>query len=174
MHHSLDESLQILTRTPKVLESQILGLSDKWTFVNEGLNTWSVFDIIGHFVYIEKANWITRAEIILFDSEKLFKMLDPLGHIEECRNKNIDDLLNEFKVLRTASIEKLKGFKLLESDFSRTANHPALGTVTLSQLLATWVVHDLSHLAQISRVMSKQYKDAVGPFSEFLRLLKYE
>jgi hypothetical protein len=173
MKFTLTKSLAILERTPDVLQSLMTGLSNEWTSVNEGPETWSVHDIIGHFVYIEKANWMTRAQIILFDSSKQFPLLNPLGHLEECKNKNIDELLIEFKILRQTSVKDLQSFSLNESDFAKTADHPALGTVSLSQLLSAWVVHDLSHLAQISRVMSKQYKDAVGPFSEYLRLLKY-
>ena len=172
MNFSITRSLDILERTPEVLRAQVSGLPDEWTLVNEGPGSWTVFDIAGHFVYIEKANWIPRAEIILYDSQKVIETLDPSGHLTECREKNLEELLITFKMLREVSIKKLKGFQLTESDFTKTAQHPALGTVNLSQLLATWVVHDLSHLAQISRVIAKQYRDAVGPFSEYLRIIQ--
>lgn len=173
MNFSLTKSLEILERTPDVLYLMLHNISEDWTSNNEGEETWSVFDVIGHLIHGDKTDWLVRAEIILSDrSDKMFEPFDRFAQFETSKHKNFNQLLIELKETRKASIEKLRNLQLTDADLMKTGIHPTFGEVTLSQLLATWVVHDLDHVAQISRVMSKQYKDAVGPWINFLRVLK--
>ena len=173
MTFSLDRTVEILERTPTTLQCLIAGLNSDWTSANEGPDTWSVFDIIGHLIHGEKTDWIPRAEQILSDNDdKLFTPFDRFAQFENSRNRDLASLLSEFAELRQANIEKLKSFNLTDTDLQKTGIHPSFGSVTLEQLLATWAVHDLNHLSQIARVMAKQYKDAVGPWIEFLGILR--
>ena len=173
MTFSLDRTIEILERTPAALQCLIAGLNSDWTSSNEGPDTWSVFDIIGHLIHGEKTDWIPRAELILSTKDdKLFTPFDRFAQFENSRNRDLASLLSEFAELRQANIEKLKNFNLTDTDLLKTGIHPSFGPVTLKQLLATWAVHDLNHLSQIARVMAKQYKDAVGPWTEFLGILK--
>ncbi len=172
MEFSITKSLEILERTPVVLTHLLSGLSDDWILSTEGAETWSAFDVVGHFIHGEKTDWLPRAEIILSDRpDKTFTPFDRFAQFQESQGKTLDDLLTEFHNLRKTNIEKLKSFQITKEDLSKTGQHPALGTVSLRELLATWVVHDLNHIAQIARVMAKQYKDEVGAFSEYLRIL---
>lgn len=173
MTFSLDRTVEILERTPTTLQCLITGLNSDWTSANEGPDTWSVFDIIGHLIHGEKTDWIPRAELMLSDKDdKLFTPFDRFAQFENSRNRDLASLLTEFAELRQANIEKLKNFNLTDTDLQKTGIHPSFGSVTLQQLLATWAVHDLNHLSQIARVMAKQYKDAVGPWIEFLGILR--
>jgi uncharacterized damage-inducible protein DinB len=173
MNFCLTKSLEILERTPDVLYMMLHHISEDWTSKNEGEGTWSVFDVLGHLIHGDKTDWLVRAEIILSDqTNKMFEPFDRFAQFEANKGKNLGQLLNEFKETRKASIEKLNNLQLTDADLVKTGIHPTFGEVTLSQLLATWVVHDLDHIAQISRVMAKQYKDAVGPWINFLRILK--
>jgi uncharacterized damage-inducible protein DinB len=172
MNFSLSKSIEILERTPNVLIMMLQGLSPEWTSNNEGAETWSVFDVLGHLIEGEKTDWISRMNIILSDEpDKTFKPFDRFAQIEESKGKSLTELLSEFKSLRQHNIEHLKLKQLTDDDLLRTGIHPAFGEVTLSQLLSTWTVHDLNHIAQISRIMAKQYKSAVGPWIEYLRIL---
>jgi hypothetical protein len=173
MNFSLPKSIEILQCTPDVLYTLLHGLSDEWTTSNEGGNTWSPYDVIGHLIHGEKTDWMGRAEIILSDNpDKKFKPFDRFAQFEDSKGKTLSQLLEEFKTLRKKNIELLLSKKLTEKDYDKKGIHPTFGEVTLAQLLATWVVHDLDHISQVSRVMGKQYTAAVGPWIEFLKILR--
>lgn len=173
MNFSFNKSIEILERTPKVLELMLENLSDEWTMNNEGPETWSPYDVLGHLIHGEQTDWITRTKIILSDSpDKAFKPFDRFAQFEESRGKSLTNLLDEFKKARKENLKFLKGLNLSEEDLDRTGIHPKFGDITLRQLLSTWTIHDLSHIAQIARVMSKQYKEAVGPWVEYLPILQ--
>lgn len=172
MNFDINKSIDILQRTPAVLESLLENISDDWAFANEGPDTFSPFDVLGHLVHGEKTDWIVRMEIILSDSEnKTFEPFDRFAQFEESKGKSINQLLSEFKSLRNKNIEILQSKNFIESDFAKLGLHPSLGEVTLKDLLATWTVHDLGHIAQITRVMSKCYKDEVGSWLDYLPIL---
>lgn len=172
MKYSIDKALEILERTPNVLEAYLNDLSDEWIFCNEGKDTWSAFDIVGHLIHGEKTDWLPRLKNILNDSEnKTFEPYDRFAQLEDSKGKNMEQLLKEFYVLRTQNLKFFKSLNISESDFNKIAIHPSLGAVTLKNLLATWVTHDLGHIAQISRVMAKQYKDEVGPWTAYISIL---
>jgi uncharacterized damage-inducible protein DinB len=173
MDFSLQKSIEILERTPDVLIQLTRGLSPEWVTQNEGGDTWSVFDVVGHLIHGEKTDWMERTEIILSDRDsKQFEPFDRFAQFETSKGKTLTQLLDEFKTERALSLKKLKDLNLSENDFHKTGIHPTFGEVTLAHLLATWVVHDLDHIAQISRVMAKQYKEATGPWIEFIKILK--
>jgi len=173
MNFTLEKSLEILERTPDVLITMLQDISADWTSVNEGDETWSVYDILGHLIHGEKTDWVPRADIILSEnSDKKFKPFDRFAQFEDSKGKSLSQLLKEFKILRERNIEQLRSKKLTDKNLEDKGIHPAFGEVTLSQLLSTWVVHDLNHIAQISRVMAKQYKAAVGPWTAYLKILQ--
>ncbi|MCA1624883.1 MAG: DinB family protein [Acidobacteria bacterium] len=172
MNFTVEKSIEILERTPKVLEAMVRNISPEWTENNEGGETWSVFDVLGHLVHGEKTDWMPRVEIILSDTQdKAFKAFDRFAQFEEGKGKTLRELLDEFKSLRKKNIGVLRSKKLTDKTFEEKGVHPAFGEVTLAQLIATWTVHDLDHIAQISRVMAKQYKEEVGPWIKYLRIL---
>ncbi len=172
MEFELNTSIQILERTPKLLRQLLDGLDDHWVYTNEGPDTWSPFDIIGHLIHGEITDWIPRMEIILSNSEnKTFEPFDRFAQFENSKGKSLGMLLDEFEVLRKSNLEIIKSKELSDLELDFIANHPALGQVTLRQLLASLVVHDLGHVAQISRVMAKQYQNEVGPWHEYLPIL---
>ena len=172
MKFDLYLSIAILERTPRILESWLEGLPDDWVLSNEGEDSWSAYDILGHFIHGEHADWIPRARIILSDQEdKTFESFDRFAQFEESRGESVDELLDTFKKLRDENLSALKGFMLTAEDFQKPGVHPELGAVNLSQLLATWVVHDMDHLAQIAQVIARQYKGSVGPWKEYLGIL---
>ncbi len=173
MRFSLYKSLEILERTPSVLASYLSGLSDEWLKQNEGENTWSPYDILGHLIVGEKTDWMVRARIILGSAEdKRFKPFDRFAQLREDQNRPVSDMLKEFGELRSDNLEELRAFDITEEQLKLTGIHPEFGEVTLSQLLSTWTVHDLNHISQISRVMANQYKEAVGPWINYLGVLK--
>lgn len=173
MNFNLNKSIEILERTPASLYSLLNNVSEDWILNNEGGQSWSTYDIVGHLIHCDTDNWIPRIEIILAKSIVVqFDPLDRLAQIEKSKNKTLTDLLNEFIRVRSASIEKLRDLNISEEQLVKEAIHPELGIVNLSQLIATWVVHDLDHIAQISRVMAKQYKNEVGPWIHYLKILK--
>ena len=173
MKFDLTNSITILEKTPKILESYLSGLSKDWLKNNEGENTWSPYDIIGHLIFGEKTDWIIRTKIILNQSEnKTFEPFDRFAQLKENQNKPISELIAEFKSLRKSNLQELKFLNITAKDLELKGIHPELGEVTLEQLLAAWVVHDLGHIAQISRVMSKQYEANVGPWKAYLGILK--
>lgn len=163
------EAIQILETTPSVLSVLLSNLPETWMDADEGPETWSAFDILGHLIHGEKTDWVPRARVILEDGKsEPFEPFDRFAQFEESRGKSLDTLLAEFKQLRTENIEYLKGLELTDAEYAKTGIHPDLGEVTLKQLLSTWVVHDLSHLRQIARVLAKQYKGEIGPWEAYL------
>jgi len=172
MNFNLNESIEILERTPIVLESMLSDLPSSWIKSNEGENTWSPYDILGHFIYGEKTDWIVRIKIILSQTgNKTFEPFDRFAQLKEKQDKKISELIAEFKSLRKRNLKELKSFNISDKDLELKGIHPELGEVTLEQLISTWVVHDLGHIAQISRVMAKQYKTKVGPWKAYLGIL---
>jgi len=172
MTFDLKKSIDILERTPFTLGYLLNDISEEWALSNEGDDTFSPFDVLGHLIHGEKTDWIPRLKIILSNkADKTFRPYDRFAQYEESKGKTMNQLLEEFKQLRQQNLFLLRSENLKEEDFSKTGIHPKLGTVTLSQLIATWTVHDLSHIAQIARVMCKQYKNEVGPWIEFMGIL---
>jgi hypothetical protein len=170
---SLAETIAILSRTPATLDALLRGLPDPWVQCNEGKDSWSAFDIVGHLICGERTDWMPRTQIILEHGEaRPFDPFDRFAQSTESQEKSLDQLLNEFARLRSESLAALQALNLQPEDLARRGRHPALGVVTLSQLLATWAVHDLTHLHQLSRVMAHRYGDAVGPWSAYLGVLK--
>jgi len=175
MEFSINKSIEILERTPYVLIQLANNLSEDWTMNNEGGETWSVFDVIGHLIHGELTDWMPRVRTILEHGEsRAFDPFDRLAQERESKGKPLPELLDEFARLRAQNLNALRAMNLQSPDFDRRGRHPALGVVTLSQLLATWAVHDLTHLHQLSRVMAYQYRDAVGPWSAYLGVLHCE
>jgi hypothetical protein len=173
MIFNLAKSIEILQRTPAVLQALLQNLSGDWTSTNEGGESWSAYDIVGHLIQGEKTDWMPRAEIILSEKvNKNFEKFDRFSQVEDSRGKSLAQLLIEFTDLRKKNIELLLSKKITSKNLEQVGIHPAFGEVTLTQLLATWVVHDLTHIAQISRVMAKQYKEEVGPWVDYLKVLK--
>jgi DinB superfamily len=174
MKYSLERSYEVLERTPAVLQSLLAGLGDDWVMNNEGPETFSPYDVIGHLIHGEKTDWTARAKMILeFGNSKTFVRWDRTAMYEESKGKTLGQLLDEFKTLRKENMTWFRSLNLTEADFERQGMHPVLGDVTLKNLLATWVVHDLTHIAQVTRVMAKQYKEEMGPWPEFFRILSF-
>lgn len=172
MQFNLANSTEILQRTPSVLRAMLQGLSDEWLYANEGEGTWSPYEVVGHLIHGEKTDWIPRMEIILSDkADKTFEPFDRFAQLTEER-KPLDALLDEFDVLRAESLQILQSRSISDDDLIKTGIHPAFGEVRLYQLLSTWVAHDLGHIAQIARVMAKQYKEDAGPWVAYLRILQ--
>jgi hypothetical protein len=170
---SLTDSVAILARTPATLDALLRGLPDIWVLANEGTDTWNAFDIMGHLIVGERTDWIPRVRIILENGEaRPFDAFDRFAQSKENPDRSLDELLDEFARLRRENLVALEAFNLQPEDLNRRGKHPALGVVTLSQLLSTWAVHDLTHIHQLSRVMAHQYRDAVGPWSAYLGVLK--
>lgn len=172
MDFDLPTGVAVLERTPETLRAMLAGLPEAWTTPNEGPETWSPYDILGHLVHGEKSDWVGRAEIILAQGEdRRFQPFDRTAMFRESVGKSLADLLGEFARLRAANLETVAGWRLTEAQLALEGEHPAFGAVTLRQLLATWVAHDLGHIAQIARVMAKQYRDAVGPWRAYLPVM---
>lgn len=170
---SVTDVVSILTRTPATLNAMLRGLPDIWVRGNEGKDTWNAFDIMGHLIVGERTDWMPRVRIILENREaRPFDSFDRFAQSKEDPNKSLEQLLDEFARLRSENLAALQSLNLQPEDLSRRGKHPALGVVTLSQLLSTWAVHDLTHIHQLSRVMAYQYRDAVGPWNAYLGVLK--
>lgn len=168
----LADAIGVLERTPATFRALMAGLHEAWTAPNEGPETFSAFDNLGHLVHGERTDWIPRARIILEHGRaRPFEPFDRFAQAHESRGKSVGDLLDELETLRAQNLETLRGWRLTPRELALEGEHPALGRVTLAQLLATWVVHDLGHLAQTSRVMAKQYRDEVGPWRAYLPIL---
>lgn len=168
--HRLNDTIAVLARTPAALDALLRDLPETWVHRNEGGETWSVFDIVGHLIHGERTDWIPRTRMILESGDtKPFEPFDRLGHVRESAGKSLGELLDEFARLRAENLAQLQ---VSDEDLDRRGRHPALGGVTLSQLLATWAAHDLSHLHQISRVMAHQYRELVGPWSAYLGVMQ--
>jgi len=170
---NLEYTIALLMRTPAALNALLRGLPEAWTLGNEGENTMTVFDVVGHLIHAERTNWIPRIRTVLeFGDTRSFPAFDRWGHIQASRGKPLADLLDEFVSARSQSMEDLRALNLQPQDLARPGRHPALGAVKLSELLATWAAHDLTHLHQISRIMAHQYREAVGPMSRYLGVLQ--
>ncbi|MDX1665578.1 MAG: DinB family protein [Saprospiraceae bacterium] len=174
MKFSLSHSLQVLSATPAVLRDMLGGLSSEWTGQNEGPDTWSPYDIVGHLIHGEQADWIPRARLILESEGEVpeFAPFDRFAQFRKSRGKSLEDLLSEFSRLRRENIATLRSWNLESKDLELLGRHPDLGEVNMRQLLATWTVHDLSHIAQIGRVMARQYSGEVGPWAAYLPILQ--
>ena len=187
MPHNLDHTIALLTRTPATLNAMLRDLPDDWILGNEGekngsgktgdektggIKTWSPFDVVGHLIHGERTDWMPRAKMILeFGETKTFVPFDRWAQERESQGKSLPQLLDEFARLRVENLNQLSALNLQPEQLALRGRHPALGVVTLSQLLATWAAHDLTHVHQISRVMAHQYRDHVGPWSAFLGVL---
>ena len=172
---ALDEATAVLARTPATLDAMLRGLPDGWIQAHEGGETWSPFDVIGHLIHGEQTDWVPRARIILEHGEaRAFDKFDRFAQFELSQGRTLDSLLDEFAVLRRANLRDLAALEITEADLDRRGAHPGLGVVTLGQLLATWVAHDLDHVIQVARVLARQYSDAVGPWRAYLRVISGE
>ncbi len=175
MEFKLDQAVEVLNRTPKVVRAMLAGLSEPWVRNNYGPETFSPFDVVGHLLHGEKTDWMTRVRIILdHGPSKPFAAFDRYAMYEESRGKSINQLLDEFETYRTKNLSDLTALNLSPDKLDLKGTHPALGTVTLRQLLSTWVVHDLGHLHQIAKCMAWQYRENVGPWKEYLTILPRE
>jgi len=173
MEQNVETSIALLKRTPATLNALLRDLPEVWTKSNEGRKTWSAYDIVGHLIHGEKTDWIPRAKIILqYGEARAFDPFDRLAQFRDSAGKTLPQLLDEFAVFREKSVEELRALRLGPQELARRGKHPALGVVTLSQLLAAWVGHDLTHVHQLSRVMAHQYREATGPWSEYLGVLQ--
>lgn len=173
MDYKLSDALIILERTPRILEALAKDLPPQWSEVNEGPETWSVYDLIGHLIHGETTDWIARMEIILAQAEdRTFPPFERFAMFEESKGKSLNQLVDEFARVRNKNLTVLKSKQLTEEQLNLTGIHPKFGEVTLRQLLSTWVAHDMGHLAQMARVIAKQYKAEAGPWVEYLRILQ--
>jgi hypothetical protein len=173
MEQNLQNTMALLERTPAVLDVLLRDLPEAWTLQNEGVNSWSAFDVVGHLIHGERTDWIPRVKMILeFGETRAFEPFDRWAQEREAEGKSLGQLLDEFARLRSQGLAELRAMNLQPEDLERRGRHPALGIVSLSQLLATWATHDLTHLHQISRVMAHQYDVAVGPWRAYLGVLK--
>jgi len=173
MEFELAQAIEVLKRTPATLNSLLRDLPEPWLVQNEGPETWSPYDVIGHLIHGEETDWIPRAKIILEHGEaRAFEPFDRVAMFAESKRKTLAQLLDTFTQLRTENLRELQAMNLTSDLLNKRGRHPALGVVTLRQLLSTWVVHDLGHIRQVVRVMSKQYRDAVGPWKAYLSILE--
>jgi len=173
MEHNLPDTISLLARTPAVLDALLRDLPETWTLRNEGENTWNAFEIVRHLINGERTDWMPRVRMVLRSGEaRAFEPFDRWGYLRESQGKSLGQLLDEFARLRSANLGELRGLNLRQEDLERRGRHPALGVVTLSQLLATWAAHDLTHLHQLSRVMAHQYREGVGPWRRYLGVLE--
>ena len=172
MELQLGEAIEVLERTPGVFRAMLAGLSPRWLNGNEGGDTFSPRDVLGHLIHGEETDWMPRVEIILHEGERRpFTPFDRFGFRGWIVAASLEDLLERFAALRRGNLQKLDALQLGPGELERRGRHPALGTVTLGQLIASWAVHDLGHLGQAARVMARQYRDAVGPWREYLTVL---
>lgn len=172
MRFDLTEGIAVLERTPATFRAMLAGLPEPWITCTEGPDTFSPFDNLGHLIHGERADWIPRARIILAQgADRTFEPYDRFAQVRESAGKSLAQLLDEFAALRSANLVTLRGWNLSDGQFDLAGQHSALGTVTLRQLLSTWVAHDLGHIAQTSRVMAKRYRDAVGPWRAYLPIM---
>jgi DinB superfamily len=172
MQFGLELSIDVLTRIPGTLRTLLHGVGPPWAGGREGPDTFSPFDVVGHLIDGEETDWMPRARIILAQgSNRRFEPYDRFRHRTRNPGRTVDSLLEEFATLRAGNLELLRSWELSDTELALQGEHPSLGPVTLRQLLAAWVVHDLGHLAQVARVMAKQYRDEVGPWIEYLPVL---
>ena len=168
----MEEAVAILSRTPATLDALLRGLPDGWIMAHEGGDTWSPFDVIGHLLHGERTDWLPRARVILQHGDASpFEKFDRFAQFARCQGRTLASLLDEFAALRRQSLHELAALRLEETDLDCQGRHPELGVVTLRQMLATWVAHDLDHVVQISRALARQYSDQVGPWRAYLRII---
>src|SRR3954447_26911765 len=173
MKHDLQQTMLLLAHGPAAFDALLRDLPEAWTSRNEGENTWSAFDVVEHLIHAERTDWMTRARMVLqFGESRTFEPFDRQGYSRESRSKPLEQSLDEFARLRSESLAELRALNLGQEDLEQRGRHPALGVVTLSELLATWAIHDLTHLHQVSRIMAHQYRDDVGPWSKFLGVMQ--
>ena len=173
MQLKLAEATQILRKTPATLTAMVAGIPEAWLKCNEGSGTWSIYDIVGHLIHGELTDWIPRARIIMERGEKqAFEPFDRFAQFREDQSRPINALLEQFAFMRAENVTLLENLKLTSEDLARRGTHPELGSVTLGQLISSWVVHDLSHLSQAARVTAKQYSYEVGPWQAYMSILK--
>ena len=174
IQYDLTQAVEILGRTPAVLKALLDGLPGEWLMNNEGPDTFSPYDVVGHLLHGERTDWAQRVKRILEQGNTVpFDPYDRFAMYEESKGKSISQLLAAFEQERKSNLEWLLSLPLTEADLARTGAHPVLGEVTLKNLLSTWVVHDLTHIAQVTRVMAKQYKEETGPWTQFFRILHF-
>jgi|JI6StandDraft_1071083.scaffolds.fasta_scaffold52056_4 hypothetical protein len=172
MNFSIEQAFPLLNNTPKAIQQLLQQLDSDWLEVNEGPDTWNVKEIIAHLLVCEETDWMVRAAIILLpDTSKQFTPIDRQAHFPLSQQFSAEQLISKFKRQREKNLSTLKKFNIQKSDYALTAVHPVLGAVCLQQLLSAWVVHDLTHLSQISRVIAKLYTSEVGPFRQLLGVL---
>ena len=172
MKFDIEKAMPILERTPAIVSMLLKDLDPEWTNSNEGPDTWSPYDVVGHYIHGEKTDWIPRLNIILGNQEdKRFVPFDRFAQFTDSKGKSLDDLLDEFTRLRRECLQRLRQVKFDDETLSKKGIHPEFGEVTLENLLASWVVHDLGHICQITRVIAKQYKEAVGPWTAYMTIL---
>jgi hypothetical protein len=170
---SVEDTIALLERTPRVLEALLRDLPETWTHRGEGEKTWSAFDVVGHLIHGERTDWIPRARMILEHGDsRPFERFDRFAQERASEGKTLPQLLDTFATERSEGLATLRAMNLTPDDLARRGQHPSLGPVTLAQLLATWAAHDLTHLHQISRVMAHQYRDAVGPWTAYLGVMQ--
>lgn len=173
MEHNLDDTIALLARTPAALDALLRDLPDTLTLKTEGDNTMTAYDVVGHLIHGELTDWIPRTRVILQHGEnQTFEPFDRLAQERDSQGKSLAQLLDEFARLRSENLDELRSLNLGSEDLKRRGRHPGLGVVTLSQLLATWAAHDLTHLHQISRIMAHQYRDAIGPWTIYLGVMQ--
>ncbi len=172
MDFTLPEGIAILERTPRTVRGMLEGLPSTWTNATEGPETWSPYVVLGHLIHGERTDWIPRARIILEQGDdRRFTPYDRLAQFQESEGKSLGDLLDEFEQVRAENVRVLKGWNVSDAQLTLEAIHPAFGAVTLRQLLATWVAHDLGHVVQMARVMARQYRDVIGPWTAYLSVM---
>lgn len=177
MQQNLENTIALLERMPATLNALLRGLPDFWTMQSEGQiegkETWSALNIVAHLIDAERVDWIPRVRMILEHGEsRAFEPFERDGHKREGFGRTLPELLDVFQSLRLESLNVLQGMDLETKELMLRGRHPAFGVVTLSELLATWAAHDLTHLHQLSRVMAYQYRDAVGPWVAYLGALQ--
>lgn len=172
MDFELSRGTAVLERTPSALHAMLSGLPPEWTDATEGPDTWSPYTVVGHLIHGERTDWIPRAQLILAQgADRRFTPYDRFAQFRESEGKALNDLLDEFARLRADNLATLRAWRIDDAKLDLKGEHPALGVVTLRQLLATWVAHDLGHIVQVSRVMARQYRDAIGPWREYLSVM---
>ena len=173
MEHDLEYTISLLSHTPAALNALLRNLPEAWTHGNEGEHTWSAFDVVGHLIHGEHTDWMPRARTILeYGESRAFEPFDRFAQERASEGKSIAQLLDQFERLRAEKVSELRALNLRSEDLGKRGRHPELGVVTLSQLLATWAVHDMTHLHQISRIIAYQYRQEVGPWHEYLGVLR--
>jgi len=173
MEHNLQDTISLLTRIPATFDALLRDLPETWTLRNEGEKSWNAFDVVGPLIHGERTDWMPRARtIVQFGETRAFEPFDRLAQVRESEGKSLGQLLDEFARLRRENLDELRALNLRQEDLERRGRHPALGVVTLSELIATWAAHDLTHLHQVSRILAHQYREAVGPWSAYLGVLQ--